>query len=155
MTTLAVAFAIGMLNGLRTFTPPAVAAWATRLGWIRLQGALALMGSLPSVAFFTLMAAFELFADKMPRIPNRTSPMSLLGRGVMGALTGACIAVAGEQPLAAGGACGVAGAMAGAFAGFHARMRLVKALGAPDLYIALAEDLTCLGGALWFFSRFR
>ena len=36
MTVLALAFAIGVLNGLRSFTPPAVASWAAPDGSLRL-----------------------------------------------------------------------------------------------------------------------
>jgi len=155
MTVLALAFVIGVLNGLRSFTPPAAAAWAAHLRWIKLQGALALIGSVPVVAIFTLLAAFELIADKMPWIPDRTTTMSLVARGVMGALTGACVAAGGGQWAVIGAACGVAGSMAGAFAGFHARKRLAQALDVPDIYVALVEDLICLGGALWVVTRFH
>ena len=154
MAVLALAFVIGVLNGLRSFTPPAVAAWAARLRWINLPGVLALIGSVPVVVIFTLLAAFELFADKMPWIPDRTTTTSLCGRGVMGALTGACAGAAGGQSAIIGVACGVGGAMAGAFGGYHARKRSVQALGVPDIYVALVEDLICLGGALWVVSRF-
>src|SRR5215471_3153381 len=109
MTVLVLAFVIGVLNGLRSFTPPAAAAWAAHLGWIKLPGALALMGSAPVVAIFTLAAAFELVADKMPWIPDRITPPSLIARGVMGALSGACVAAAGGQWAGVGAACGVAG----------------------------------------------
>src|SRR5215831_10001438 len=97
MTVLALAFFIGVLNGLRSFTPPAATAWAAHLRWIKLPGALALIGAGPMVAIFTLLAAFELVADKMPWIPDRISTMSLILRGIMGALTGACVAAAGGQ----------------------------------------------------------
>src|SRR5262245_24098491 len=97
MTVLAFAFVIGVLNGLRSLTPPAVVAWAAHLRWIQLQRPLTLIGSFPVVVLFTLLAAFELIADKMPWIPNRTTTMSLVARGVMGALTGACVAAAGGQ----------------------------------------------------------
>src|SRR5215467_10479633 len=129
MTVLALAFVIGVLNGLRSFTPPAAAAWAAHLRWIKLQGPLSLIGSVPVVAIFTLLAAFELFADKTPWIPDRITTMSLIARGGMGALTGACVAAAGGQSPGIGVACGVAGSMAGAFAGYHARKRSVQALG--------------------------
>ncbi|SRR5213593_841721 len=155
MTVFALAFVIGVLNGLRSFTPPAAAAWAAHLHWIKLQGALALIGSVPVGGTFTLLAAFELFADKMPWIPDRITTMSLVARGIMGALTGACVASAGGQWAGIGAACGVAGAMAGAFAGYHARMRSAKALGIPDIYGALVEDLICLAGALWVVTRFQ
>jgi uncharacterized membrane protein len=155
MTVLALAFVIGVLNGLRSFTPPAAAAWAAHLGWIRLQGALALIGSVPVVAVFTLLAGFELVADKMPWIPDRTTTMSLIARGVMGALTGASVAAAGGQWAGIGAACGVAGAMVGAFAGYRARKRSATALGVPDIYVALVEDLICVAGSLWVVTRFQ
>ena len=155
MTVLALAFVIGVLNGLRSFTPPAAAAWAAHLRWIKLDGGLALIGSVPAVALFTLLAAFELVADKMPWMPDRITTMSLVARGVMGALTGACVAAAGGQWAAIGAACGIAGGMAGAFAGYHARIRSAKALGTPDIYVALVEDLICVAGALWVVTRFQ
>ena len=155
MEVLALAFLIGVLNGLRSFTPPAAAAWAARLGWIKLEGGLALIGSTFVVAIFTLLAAFELVADKMPWMPDRTTTMSLVARAVMGALTGACVAAAGGQWAGAGAACGIAGGMAGAFAGYHARTGSVKALNIPDIYVALVEDLICVAGALWVVTRFQ
>ena len=155
MTVFALSFVIGVLNGLRSFTPPAAVAWATHLGWIKLQGPLALMGSVPAVVIFTLLAAFELFADKKPWIPDRITAMSLVLRGVMGALTGGCVAAAGGHRADIGAACGIAGGIAGAFAGYHARMRSVKALSVPDFYVALLEDLICVAGALWVVTRFR
>jgi uncharacterized membrane protein len=154
MAVLAFAFVIGVFNGLRSFTPPAAAAWAVHLRWIKVQGPLALIGSVPVVAMFTLLAAFELVADKMPWIPDRITTMSLVARAVMGALTGACVAAAGGQWPGIGAACGVVGGMAGAFAGYYARTRSAKALGVPDIYVALLEDLICVAGALWVVTRF-
>ncbi|PYS14410.1 MAG: hypothetical protein DMG17_16730 [Acidobacteria bacterium] len=155
MTVFALAFVIGVLNGLRSFTPPAAAAWAAHLRWINLHGPLALIGSVPAVAIFTLLAVFELFADKMPWIPDRITTMSLVARGVMGALTGACVAAGGGLRADIGAACGIAGGIAGAFAGYYARRRSVKALGVPDFYVALVEDLICIAGALWVVTRFQ
>jgi uncharacterized membrane protein len=42
---------------------------------------------------------------------------------------------------------GAAGGITGAFAGFHARTRLVRATGKP-LLVAVAEDALAIGGAL-------
>jgi uncharacterized membrane protein len=56
MTVLVLAFSIGVLNGLRSFTPPAAAAWAAHLGWIKLPSPLALVGWVSVVAIFTLLA---------------------------------------------------------------------------------------------------
>ena len=155
MSVLLLAFLIGVLNGLRSFTPPAVTAWAAYLGWLKLDGALAWIGSLPSVAILTLLAAGELVADKMPWIPNRTSIPGLIARIVMGKLTGACVAAAGGQSVWLGAVCGAVGGILGAFGGYQARTRSVKALGKPDIYVAVVEDLICVGGALWVVSRLQ
>ena len=82
-------FLIGFFAGLRSPTPPAATAWAAHLGWLKLERPLSLIGSLPAVVIFTVLAAVELVADKLPNIPSRTSPPGLIARMVMGALTGA------------------------------------------------------------------
>lgn len=154
MTTLFLAFLIGFFAGLRSLTAPAATAWAARLGWLRLERPLSLIGSIPSVAIFTLLAVVELVADKLPKTPNRTSSMGLSARIVTGALTGACVAAGGAQGLFLGAILGAAGGIAGAFGGYQARARLVRALGTRDIYIALIEDLVAVAGSLWAVSRF-
>jgi uncharacterized membrane protein len=152
--TLLLAFLIGLLTGLRSLTAPAVTAWAAYLGWIKLDGLLGYMGSLPAVVIFTLLALGELVADKLPKTPARTSAVGLIARVSMGALTGACVAAAGGQNAAVGAGLGAAGGIVGAFGGYQARTRLVKALGVPDLYVALAEDVVAIAGCLFVVSRF-
>ena len=152
--TLLLAFLIGLFAGLRSLTAPAATAWAAHLGWLKLERPLSLIGSLPVVVIFTLLAVAELVADKLPKTPNRTSAMPLIARAVMGALTGACVAVGGKQSAIAGAVLGIAGSIVGAFGGYQVRKRLVKALGVPDLYIALLEDIVTIAGSLWVVSRF-
>jgi uncharacterized membrane protein len=60
--TLVLAFLLGLFAGLRSLTAPATTAWAAYPGWLRLQGPLALIGSIPSVAIFTLLAIVELMS---------------------------------------------------------------------------------------------
>jgi uncharacterized membrane protein len=73
---------------------------------------------------------------------------------VMGAFTGACLAAGGGQAFVVGGLIGIVGALAGTFAGYHARARRDKALGTPDYVVAAIEDLCAIGGSLWLVSRF-
>jgi uncharacterized membrane protein len=80
--------------------------------------------------------------------------MSLGARAVMGALTGACIASAARQWAIGGATLGVIGSFVGAFGGYHARKRAAEALDVPDIYVALVEDLICVSGSLWVFTRF-
>jgi uncharacterized membrane protein len=142
-----------MLSGVNSLAEDSPQ-WGTAEFFVPLES-LALIGSVPVVAIFTLLAAFELVADKMPWIPDRITTMSLVARGVMGAVTGACVAAAGGQWASIGAACGIAGGMTGAFAGYHARMSSAKALGVPDIYGALVEDLICVAGALWVVTRLQ
>ena len=147
------AFLIGFFGGLRSLTAPAAVAWAVYLDWLKLDGALALVGSVAAVAILTVLAIVELVADKLPRTPSRTAPPGLIARIVMGGLTGACIAASGAQAILFGALLGAIGGVAGCFAGYQARTRIVKALGTRDLYIALLEDVVAIAGSLWVVSR--
>lgn len=152
--TLLLAFLIGFLTGLRSFTPAAATAWAAHLGWLKLQGWLADVGTMLGVAILTGLALAELAADKSPRMANRTSSRGLSARILMGGLTGTCIAAAGGESLVLGAILGSFGGVAGCFAGYHARKRLVQAWGKPDYYVAVLEDLLCIGGSVWIVARF-
>jgi uncharacterized membrane protein len=149
------AFGIGLVNGLRSLTAPAVVAWAAHLGWLNLSGSpLAFMGSTWAVAIFTLGALGEFVADLLPNTPARTAAVGLSARIVMGLLTGACLGIAGGASPWLAAVVGAIGAIVGAFAGYHARVGLVRALGAPDFAIAIPEDLVAIGLSLFLVSRF-
>ena len=151
---LPLSFLIGFFAGLRSLTAPAATAWAVYLGWLKLDGPLALIGSFPAVAILTVLAIVELVADKLPRTLSRTAPPGLIARIVMGGLTGACVAAGGTQGILLGALLGATGGVAGCVAGYQARTRIVKALGTRDIYIALLEDLVAITGSLWVVSRF-
>ncbi len=151
---LFLAFLIGFLAGLRSLTPPAATAWAAHLGWLKLQGSLALIGSVYSVVVFTVLALAELAADKWAKIPNRTSIPPLITRILTGGLAGASIAASAGEIAWLGAALGAVGGIAGAFGGYHARKRLVLALRVPDFTIAVLEDLVTVAGCVWIVSRF-
>ena len=147
-------FLIGLVAGLRSMTAPAVVAWAAYSGWLNLQNTpLAFMGSIVTVILFTLAAIGELVADQLPNTPARTKPPGLIARFVLGGLSGASVAAAGGESVVVGACLGAAGGIAGAFAGYQARTRLVKALGVRDLAIALAEDAVAVGAGLAIVSR--
>lgn len=152
--TLLFAFLIGFFAGLRSLTAPATTAWAVYLGWLKLERPLSLIGSVPGVAIFTLLAIVELVADKLPQTPSRTAPPGLLARIVMGGLTGACIAAGGAQGIFMGAALGAIGGVVGCFLGYWARTWLVKTVNVRDLYAAGVEDFVAIAGSLWVVSRF-
>jgi uncharacterized membrane protein len=151
---LLLAFAIGVVCGLRSMTAPAVVAWAAHLGWIHLSGTpLSFMGSTWAVAIFTVGALFEFVADQLPTTPARTAAVPLFARIAMGLLTGACLGAAGGAVFWLAAFIGAIGAIAGAFGGYQARVGLVRALRVPDIAIAVPEDLVAIGLGLFLVSR--
>lgn len=153
-TVLLFAAGIGLVAGLRSLTAPAVVAWAAHLGWINLHNsALAFMGSKWAVVILTVLAVVELVADQLPSTPARTGAMGLSARIVTGALTGACLAAAGNAALFVGAVAGIVGAIVGAFGGYKARVGLVRSLQVPDFVIAIPEDAIAIGLGLLLTSH--
>jgi uncharacterized membrane protein len=150
---LLLAFSIGFFAGLRSLTAPAAVAWAVYLGWFKVDYPLAYIGRFASVAVFSVLAAVEVIADKLPETPNRTAPLGLSARMAMGGLTGACTAAGAGSAVILGAALGAVGGVAGCFLGYEARARLVRAFGTRDIYIAVLEDILTIGGSLWVASR--
>jgi uncharacterized membrane protein len=147
--TLILALAIGIVAGLRSMTAPAAAAWAARLGWLHLETSpLAFLGTAVATYLFTALALAELVADKLPFTPSRTLLGPFVGRVVMGGLAGAAVSAGNEGSLPLGAVLGMVGAVVGTFGGYRARTGLVRALGVPDVLVALAEDIVAVGGAL-------
>jgi uncharacterized membrane protein len=147
--SLALAFILGMVAGLRSMTPPAVVAWATHFGWLQLDGTpLAFLASAP--ARYILLAAMlgELVADKLPFTPARTGAGPFTARIVSGGLVGAALAASAGGLLVAGAVVGALGGVAGTLGGYRARTGLVRSLRVPDAPVALAEDAVAIGTAL-------
>jgi uncharacterized membrane protein len=147
------AFAIGIVAGLRTFTAPAAVAWSAHLGGADLRSTWASFASTrAALVILTALALFELYNDKRPGTPSRKSPPAFIARLVFGTLSGAALGAAARGSALAGGVCGALGAVAGTLGGYEARTRLVKALNAPDMAVALAEDAVAVAGGLFIAS---
>jgi uncharacterized membrane protein len=151
---LLLAFLIGLFTGLRSLMSPALTAWAAYLGWLTLESPLSWIGSVPAVVILSILAVGELVADKLPMTPARTGALGLFARFTSGALTGACLASAGDQSMIFGAVLGAAGGIIGGFAGYQARTRLVKALGTKDINVALVEDVIAILGGLLVVTRY-
>ena len=142
----------GIFAGLRSLTPPAAAAWAAHLGWLKLDWPFSLISSSISVAILTVLAIAELVADKLPQTPNRTAPIGLIARILTGGFTGACVANGAGQNAFAGLVLGAVGGVVGCFGGYAARKRLVNSFKGRDLYVALIEDAVAIAGSIWVLS---
>ena len=139
---------IGLSAGLRTFTAPAVVAWSAYLGWINLDHTpFVFMASPISIAIFSFLAFGEYVWDVLPSTPSRTQAPGLIGRILTGAFSAACLLAATNNNLLL---CilGSFAAICAAFAGYQMRVRLVRALGVKDAFIAIPEDLVAVGLAI-------
>jgi uncharacterized membrane protein len=143
------AFAIGVVAGLRSMTAPAAVAWAAHFGWLNLADTpLAFLGSPVARYLLLVLMLGELVADKLPFTPSRKRPGPFAARIVTGALSGAALTAGLGHSLAGGAVAGALGGVAGTLGGYRARTGLVRALGVPDYVVALAEDAVAVGGAL-------
>jgi len=148
------AFAAGVISGLRSMTALAVISWGARWGWLDLHRTpLEFLGATWFAYTITAFAAGELIGDKLPWIPNRTSPPALVFRLITGGLSGAAIFISARQSLLLGAILGALGALGGAFEGYRLRRTLTKEKGLPDFAVALAEDLIAVGGAFLLVSH--
>jgi uncharacterized membrane protein len=153
-SVLALALGIGFVTGLRSLTGPAAVSWAAHLGWLDLRdSSLSFMGSILTVVILSLAALAEYVADKLPTTPSRTKPGPLIGRIVLGGLSGACLSVSAQQSWLPGAVMGGIGAVIGAFAGYEIRSRLVSGLRVKDIAIAIPEDLVAIVLAYLVVSR--
>jgi uncharacterized membrane protein len=143
---LLAALLIGVIAGLRSFTAPAVLAWAVYLNWFDLSHTWAAwVGNLITVIVVTVLAVAELVNDKLPKTPPRTAAPVFAARIVMGGLAGGIVGASHHYTISALGA-GVVGAVLGTLGGYQARKGLVGAIGGKDLPIALLEDAVAIGG---------
>ena len=145
---LLLALLIGVVAGLRTFTAPAVVAWAAFLHWINLSGTWASwVGHWATVAVLTVLALIELVSDQMESMPSRKTALPFLARLASGAFAGAVLGTAWGYRWGSLGA-GMIGAVIGTIGGYEARTRLVVANGGRDRPIALGEDLLAVAGGV-------
>ena len=152
---IASAVAIGILSGLRAFTPLALVSWMSIWGWMPLAGSPSwFLGKTTVAVILSLLALGELIGDKLPKTPPRIQLAPLVVRIITGALSGAALCFAGGQRWLLGILCGAVGAICGTFGGYYARRYLVQERHIPDLIVALVEDFITIAGALFILRSF-
>ena len=140
---------LGIATGMRTMTPIAILCWFAYLGDLSVDGTWAgWTAKLTTVVIFSVLAVGELVWDKLPWVPARTMPTSLLVRIVFGGLVGAIAATGLEGAAIEGVILGGLGAILGACAGYHIRRALVEEAGWRDWTIAISEDVLAIVGAV-------
>ncbi len=157
-TSLVLAAGIGVIAGLRAFTPAAIVSQAARHNLIRMRKSpLRKLRSAVPTGIVTALAVGELVGDKVPFVPNRIEAGPLAARVVSGALCGAVLCGAplrsGAKAIGLGALLGGLGAVAGSFGGYHLRRQIVMNTEIPDAAVAVVEDMLAIGGAIAIVSQ--
>jgi len=128
--------AIGAITGMRSMS--GAAAVASQHGGLVKQG-------------FALLAAGEIAADKTAFVGNRTDPLPLGGRAIMGAVLGGWLAREQRDSILFGAVLGGASAVAATHLAYRLRTRW------PDRTTATGfiEDAIVLGAAALYARRAR
>ena len=121
------AFGIGIVSGLRTFTSLAAVMLARGGVW----------GIVLAVC-----ALGEYVADASPKMGSRTAPASVAGRALSGTLAGAFAAAMHAGSPLVGAILGIVGALIGTYGGHAARVAAIVRIGA--IPAAVAEDFVAI-----------
>ncbi len=144
ITWLAAIPLLGLVTGMRTFTPMAVLCWFAYSGQLSVDDSWASWtAKLVAAIVFTVLALAEYIGDKVPGVPNRTSPGPLAARIIFGGLAGSVVAAGLNGSGTEGAILGVLGATIGAFGGFLVRRELATRFG-KDWPVALTEDASAI-----------
>ena len=140
------AFAIGIVAGLRALSAPAAVSWAARLGYLDLSRTwLSFLGYAVTPWLLSALALGELVTDLLPKVPERRAPGPFFFRLGSGAFCGAAIG-AESGSWFPGFVAGALGAAVGTLAGSAFRRWLAGRLH-QDRPAALLEDALDLAGA--------
>ncbi|HEV2107695.1 MAG TPA: DUF4126 family protein [Thermomicrobiales bacterium] len=141
------ALALGIVAGMRSQMPLALLAVAADRH-SRFAGpgrAWDLLDSPKAPILTGLLALGEVVGDKLPATPSRLEPVPLAGRLLFGSVAGAVVVGQSRDGRWRGAALGAAGAVIGAYGGYHARAALREATGVPDPVWGAVEDVIALG----------
>ncbi|HEY0307300.1 MAG TPA: DUF4126 family protein [Acidobacteriaceae bacterium] len=149
MPALLFCLLLGVFNGCRTIIPTAILCWFAWTGHLHAEGMwFAFLAHPVAVAIFTMCAASELVADKLPGTPSRLQAPLLFARLCAGAFAGAVLASAIFAGIRNGAMLGTSGALLGAILGYWLRTQTVIRLRLPDYTVALTEDLIVIVGSI-------
>ncbi len=150
------AAAMGAVAGMRSISAPAMISQAAKTGRIAIGHSKLDFLQSPKTAYaMTALAIGEAIADKFPVMPNRTRTTSLLGRGLMGSLSGAALSSSKKRSALWGGLAGALGAVGAAYAFCYLRRAAREKLHVPDTVAAVVEDAIVAGSGMLVLSRFR
>lgn len=138
---------LGVVTGMRSMTAIAALAWAVWLGFVPEYGWATWIAHVAVALLLTACAVGEYIVDTRPNTPKRTELGPAIARLVIGALVGAMVAKAIDEPVAGGILLGGLGAVIGTWAGFFVRNTVAR-LFRRDLPAALLESISAIALAI-------
>lgn len=138
---------LGVVTGMRSMTAIAALSWAAWLGLVPEYGWATWIAHLVVAIIFSICALGEYVVDVLPQTPRRTDLGPGLVRVVVGALVGAMVAKAINEPVAGGIIFGAVGAIIGAWGGFFVRNTVAR-LFRRDLPAGLLESASAIALAV-------
>lgn len=136
------ALGLGAVSGMRAMSAPAILShFLSRSAQSSLHNSpLDYLQGSKLTTVLKVLAVAEVVADKLPAIPDRITPSSLLVRTISGAVVGAASSGVNGRSKVKGALLGGIGAIAASYVFFYLRKKLVQTTGLPDTGIALLED---------------
>ena len=122
--------AIGAVAGMRSMAAPAIISRRLAPKWLHYG--------------LTVLAAGEMAADKTKYVPDRTDPLPLTGRIVMGSACAAVVAYSARGHVMGATALGGLAAAGSSFLFNRIRRAATSGRYMPDAVVALAEDALVL-----------
>lgn len=147
--TLYKTLAFGALAGMRSLAAPTLLShFLSRDGKSLLQDTpLSFLGNSTVAMILKGLAASEMVGDKVPGVPDRIEPPSLIMRSASGALAGAALYLMNNKKAYEGAAIGAAAAIAATYGTFYLRKTLSKNTSLADpIYGALEDALVVASG---------
>jgi uncharacterized membrane protein/uncharacterized protein (UPF0548 family) len=135
----------GVLAGMRSFSAPAFLSHQLSQQPVDApKGRVHVLATERTSRVLTVLAAGEFAADKLPWIPARISPPSLVARALSGALAGAAVAAPHRRMTVGRALLGAAAAVASSFAFYKLRQLATREWGVPNVVAGLVEDAAAL-----------
>jgi uncharacterized membrane protein len=141
-------FCIGIIAGMRSISAPALVSnyLADKQSVEIDKSSFRFLASQNTANVLTLLAIGEMIADKLPIVPDRISPVPLIGRGISGGICGAALCIAEDERPEIGALAGLTGAIISTYGFYYLRGKLSENTGIPNLLLGLAEDALAVKG---------
>jgi uncharacterized membrane protein len=139
---------LGVLAGMRTTSAPVIVSHILSKHPSKqlAKSPLSFMQSGGTALGMKILAAGELVGDKLPKTPNRTSTIGVIGRCLSGSLAGATIYKASGNNALSGAILGSIVALGSTFGSYYLRKFIVDKTHVFDPYIGAIEDVLVTGG---------